>query len=80
MRCFSHFRAVANWRTSELQNRCSAIELRQPVRNIAHLHAGCQLKGRGLAQIVPEESARGVLNVGLAHDRIAPLDAFRFVS
>jgi hypothetical protein len=40
-------------------------------------------RGGECAQIVPsvpEEPARGVLNVRLAHDRIAPIDAFRFVS
>ena len=33
-----------------------------------------------IVPVVPEESACGVLNVGLAHDRIAPIDAFRFMS
>ena len=28
--------------TCGLQNRCSAIELRQPARNIPHLRGGCQ--------------------------------------
>ena len=42
----------------------------------------CDVYRRGgeCAQIVPKKSARGVLNVGLAHDRVAPMDAFRFVS
>src|SRR4029079_7292703 len=35
--------------TCGLQNRCSAIELRQPARNITHLPARCQPTGRGLA-------------------------------
>ena len=37
-------------------------------------------RGGECAQIVPEESPRGVLDVGFAHDRIASIDAFRFVS
>ena len=37
-------------------------------------------RGGDSAQIVPEESARGVLNVGLAHDRIASIDGFGLVS
>ena len=30
--------------------------------------------------VVPEESARGVLNVGLVHDRIASLDGLGLMS
>ena len=66
--------------TCGLQNRCSAIELRQPARNITHLASDVNRRGGECAQIVPDESACGVLNVGLAHDRIPPIDAFRFVS
>ena len=66
--------------TCGLQNRCSAIELRQPARNITHLASDVNRRGGECAQIVPEESPCGVLNVGFAHDRIAPIDAFFFVS
>jgi integrase len=34
--------------TCGLQNRCSAIELRQPARNITHLRGRCQPTGRGV--------------------------------
>ena len=37
-------------------------------------------RGGDCAQIVPEESARRILDVRLAHDRIPPIDAFCFVS
>jgi hypothetical protein len=36
--------------------------------------------GGEYAQIVPKESARGVLNVGFAHDRIPSIDGFGLVS
>jgi hypothetical protein len=42
--------------TCGLQNRCSAIELRQRARNITHLRARCQPMGRGVCP----NCARGV--------------------
>src|SRR5262249_23643859 len=42
--------------TCGLQNRCSAIELRQPARNITHLRARCQPAGGGVCP----NCARGV--------------------
>ena len=40
-------------------------------------------RGGECAQIVPgvsDQSARRVLNIGFTHDRIPPIDTFRFVS
>jgi hypothetical protein len=37
-------------------------------------------RGGSCAQIVPEESARRVLNIGLVHDRIALIDIFSLMS
>jgi len=68
--------------TCGLQNRCSAIELRQPASNITYLREGCQPDGMDCDKIVAslsEESARGVLNVRFAHNRIPPIDVLPFL-
>src|SRR5256885_196475 len=45
--------------TCGLQNRCSAIELRQPARNITHLRGRCQPTGRrGVCQEGPSPQVR----------------------
>src|SRR5438309_2955088 len=49
--------------TCGLQNRCSAIELRQPARNITHLRGRCQPTRRGVcpegsSPKVPQEPVR----------------------
>ena len=46
--------------TCGLQNRCSAIELRQPARNITHLASDVNRRGGECAQIVPVMRSRRV--------------------
>ena len=66
--------------TGGLQNHCSAIELRQPCCFFAHLAVRVKEGGGNCARNCARELPCGLTQVRIAHDRIAPVNRFRFVS